>query len=227
MIYSILVDHYHTLGNKSMIIFEHELQNAFFQRLMHGGSHCLVTLKALEKFTSAKPLPMKLFLQMDNCVKDNKNYHLLAFLSFLIITKVFEEVQLGFLIVSHTHEDIDGNFGYLSKTLKEHDNYVLANVMKAFMVLEDCPFILQLIQEILDLKTWVKGCLKDGPKILQVGRTDMHLLIPSCGLLSLQKIMAFQKVQLDKVFALTKRMFTLIKNMGMRDTWFFLVCSFY
>jgi hypothetical protein len=28
---------------------------------------------------------------------------------------VFEEVQLGFLVVGHTHEDIDRNFGYPSK----------------------------------------------------------------------------------------------------------------
>jgi hypothetical protein len=51
-------------------------------------------------------------------VKDNKNRHLLAFLFFLIIRKVFEEVQLGFLVVGHTHENIDGTFGYLSKKLE-------------------------------------------------------------------------------------------------------------
>jgi hypothetical protein len=28
---------------------------------------------------------------------------------------VFEEVQLGFVVVGHTHEDIDKKFGYLSK----------------------------------------------------------------------------------------------------------------
>jgi hypothetical protein len=28
---------------------------------------------------------------------------------------VFEEVQLGFLVVSHTHKNIDKSFGYLSK----------------------------------------------------------------------------------------------------------------
>jgi hypothetical protein len=44
---------------------------------------------------------------------------------------------LGFLIVGHTHEDIDGNFGYLSKKLKEHNNYVLADLMKAFMVSQE------------------------------------------------------------------------------------------
>jgi hypothetical protein len=43
-------------------------------------------------------------------------------------------MQLRFLIVGHTHEDIDGNFGYLSKTLRERDNFVLVDLMKAFMV---------------------------------------------------------------------------------------------
>jgi hypothetical protein len=32
---------------------------------------------------------------------------------------VFEEVKLGFLVVGHAHEDIDGCFGYLSKKLRE------------------------------------------------------------------------------------------------------------
>jgi hypothetical protein len=56
---------------------------------------------------------------MDNCVKDNKNCHLLPFLSLLIAWKVFEEVQLGFSIVGHTCEDIEESFGYLSKKLKK------------------------------------------------------------------------------------------------------------
>jgi hypothetical protein len=47
---------------------------------------------------------------------------------------VFEEVKLGFFIIGHTHEDIDGSFGYLSKKLEEN-NYILANLMRAFMIL--------------------------------------------------------------------------------------------
>jgi hypothetical protein len=46
--------------------------------------------------------------------------------------------------------------------------------MMVFMVSQERPFILKLIQKILDFKTWVLGCLKDGPKTL-VGRTNMHL----------------------------------------------------
>jgi hypothetical protein len=48
---------------------------------------------------------------------------------------VFEEMKLGFLIVGHTHEDIDGCFGYLLKRLIEKYNYVLVDLMRASMVL--------------------------------------------------------------------------------------------
>jgi hypothetical protein len=37
---------------------------------------------------------------------DNKNQHLLGFLSLLTVREVFEEVQLRFLMVGHTHEDM-------------------------------------------------------------------------------------------------------------------------
>jgi hypothetical protein len=92
-----------------------------------------------------KPLPRKLLLQMDNSVKDNKNPHLLVFLSLLTACKVFEEFQLAFLVVGHTYEDIYGSFGYLSKKLREQNNYVMADLMKTFMFSQDYPFIPQLI----------------------------------------------------------------------------------
>jgi hypothetical protein len=60
--------------------------------------------------------------------------------------EIFEGVQLGFLVVGHTHEDIDESFCYLSKKLKKNKNYVLVDLMKAFM--QERPFIPQPIQEI-------------------------------------------------------------------------------
>jgi hypothetical protein len=66
---------------------------------------------------------------------------------------VFDEVQLGFLVVQHTHKDIDGSFGYLSKKLKEQNNYILAILMQVFMISQDWPFISQHIQEIFDFKS--------------------------------------------------------------------------
>jgi len=66
---------------------------------------------------------------------------------------MFDHVQLGFLVVQHTHKDIDRSFGYLSKKLKEKDNYILANLMQVFMISQDWPFISQLIQEIFYFKS--------------------------------------------------------------------------
>jgi hypothetical protein len=46
---------------------------------------------------------------------------------------------MGFLVMGHTHEDINGCFGYLSKKLREH-NEILANLVKPFMVLQEQSF---------------------------------------------------------------------------------------
>jgi hypothetical protein len=65
----------------------------------------------------------------------------LFFLSLSIAKEVFEKVQLEFPVISHTHEDIDGSFGYLSKKLREQNNYVLTDLMKMFMVSKKWPFV--------------------------------------------------------------------------------------
>ncbi len=69
---------------ESRVLFEFEPQNTFFQQILQGISYCLNALKFVDKIVSVKPLPRKLLFQMDNCVKDNKNRHLLPFLSLLI-----------------------------------------------------------------------------------------------------------------------------------------------
>lgn len=46
--------------------------------------------------------------------------------------------------------------------------------MKTFMFSQDHPFILQLIQKILDFKSWVNEFLNNGIDIL-IGHTDVHL----------------------------------------------------
>jgi len=125
----------------------------------------------VEKIVGVKPLLRKLVFQMDNCVKDNKNPHMLVFLSLLIAHEVFEEIQLGFLVVGHTHEVTDESFRYLSKKLREQNNYVVADLMKGLMFSQNRQFILQLIQEIFDFK-WVNGYLNDGLNVL-VGHTEM------------------------------------------------------
>ena len=118
-------------------------QNSFFKALLHRKSRCSVSIPlgsandVLLSFprNPAMPLLKKLFLQLDNSAKDNKNRHVMAFCSLLTARRVFKEVTIGILIVGHTHEDIDAHFSYLLKLLKMKNTYVLADLMKAFM---DC-----------------------------------------------------------------------------------------
>jgi hypothetical protein len=63
--------------------------------------------------------------------------------------KFLKKFNWGFFIVGHTHEDIDRIFGYLSKNLREQNNYVMADLMKSFMFSQDCPFIPQLFEKSL------------------------------------------------------------------------------
>ena len=115
-------------------------QNSFFEALLHGKSRCSTSILLSSSSMvppsipgrPAIPLSKKLFFQLDNCAKDNKNRYVMAFYSLLTARRIFKEVTVGFLVVGHTHKDIDAHFSYLSKLLKMKNTYVLADLMKAF-----------------------------------------------------------------------------------------------
>ena len=119
----------------SGVLLQYPPQNSLFEALLRGKSRCLDLLPRTEgiDMEGRKPLSRKLYLQLDNSAKDNKNKYLMAFLSLLTAWGVFEEIQAGFLLVGHTHEDIDAYFSHLSKALKSKNTFVLADLMKAFM----------------------------------------------------------------------------------------------
>ena len=82
---------------------------------------------------------------------------------------------MGFLVVGHTHEDIDGHFSYLSKLLKMKNTYVLADLMKAFMDSQNrTAFISELVQEVADFKKFLYGYKHNGANKL-IGLGEMHL----------------------------------------------------
>ncbi|XP_062597809.1 uncharacterized protein LOC134259225 isoform X2 [Saccostrea cucullata] len=74
--------------------------------------NCL--LKVLEDVSTNKSLPPTLYLQADNSAKDNKNYILMGLLANLVRRGIFKKVKLSFLMVGHTHEDVDQMFSRLS-----------------------------------------------------------------------------------------------------------------
>jgi hypothetical protein len=114
-------------------LFKHPPQNTLFTCLLQGKPCYTRELKTQSESVGPKLLPKTFLLQMDKCVKDNKNKYLLVFWLLLMTRVVFEEVKLGFLVVGHTHEDINGCFGYLSKRLREKDNYIFTTTYCAFL----------------------------------------------------------------------------------------------
>lgn len=66
-------------------------------------------------------VPPTLRIQADNCTRENKNVYMFALCASLVGLGIFQEVQLCFLIVGHTHEDIDQRFSIISNTLKRTD----------------------------------------------------------------------------------------------------------
>ena len=52
-------------------------------------------------------LPPKLYLQLDNCIRENKNTVFIGYLCWLVERGIFKSIELSFLPVGHTHFDCD------------------------------------------------------------------------------------------------------------------------
>lgn len=67
--------------------------------------HILLWIQAM--FGKLRP---NLYLQMDNCWRENKNRFVLCFLALLIELGIFKKIKISCLMVGHNHEDIDQLF---------------------------------------------------------------------------------------------------------------------
>lgn len=71
-----------------------------FLQWSHDCNLTLCTvLDALLQTAKQQPLPHRLLIQMDNCVRENKNKYVLAFCAVLVQLGIFTEVTLIFVLV--------------------------------------------------------------------------------------------------------------------------------
>ena len=73
--------------------------------------------------------PGTLFLQLDNC-SENRSKTMLALISKLVEDNIFDKVQLNFLLVGHTHEDIDQWFSVFSKAVRTEDIWTVSQMLQ-------------------------------------------------------------------------------------------------
>ena len=120
-----------------------------------------------------KPLPPILNVQMDNVVSDNKNIYVFCFWSLLVAKCIFHEVYVNFMLVGHTHDDIDALFGRWSMALRKESFPTIPLLMKSFMKNETVSTISHLIQEVPDFKKFIADWILDGEESL-MGHTKVH-----------------------------------------------------
>ena len=78
---------------------------------VRGGGNLIIEvlrqiLLHIEKKGKLPYINPVLYLQIDNC-GENKNKTLFAFLTDLVRKQVFHKIKACFLMVGHTHDDID------------------------------------------------------------------------------------------------------------------------
>lgn len=94
-----------------------------------GANH---VIEALHRFLITKrmegPLPRKLFIQLDNCSRENKNRYVMGYLEMLVSASVFDRIECAFLPIGHTHEDVDQAFSTTSSRLRTHAAVTLTDL---------------------------------------------------------------------------------------------------
>ena len=89
--------------------------------VLQGKKVCMSSLPEPLGEPFFTPLPPILHVQLDNCTKSNKCQYVFYFLSLLMAKCIFQEVFVSFLMVRHTHDDINASFGRWSMKLHEED----------------------------------------------------------------------------------------------------------
>ena len=85
-----------------------------------------VLRRVLLKYEQAKgSLPPVLYLQVDGG-PDLKSKQFLAFIGYLVQMKIFNKVKVSFMIVGHTHEDIDQRWSTIGKYFVREKEEILS-----------------------------------------------------------------------------------------------------
>lgn len=98
-----------------------------------------------------------LLVQLDNCVCENKNQFLLSCLEFLVLWKIFDQVEVSFLPVGNTHTDIYQTFSTTSELLHHTDAITLQEMQK---VLSQCYNTFPKIYSTNHVVNWSGLCTK-------------------------------------------------------------------
>jgi hypothetical protein len=73
---------------------------------------------------------------------------------------------MNFMLVGHTHDDIDALSGRWSMFLRKDNFPTIPLLMKSFMEVKPIPTIPHLIEEVPNFKGFIVGCIAQGDEAL-------------------------------------------------------------
>ncbi|KAL3687539.1 hypothetical protein R1sor_013848 [Riccia sorocarpa] len=141
---------------------EHPLLNAFMNKDIFSktvvGADSLLRRETTSSESGLLDKPFNklsptFYIQLDNSGNDNKNSVMMAFFSELVIRGVFKTVFMSFLIVGHTHEDVDAFFSKVNKMLSFQHISNVPQLMATMMEVEEKKALPRFITEVADYKT--------------------------------------------------------------------------
>ena len=90
----------------------------------------------------------------------------MCFWSLLVAKQIFHEIKVSFMVVGHTHDDIDALFGRWSMDLRQNDYPTVPLLIKSFMDLEKDVVVPHLIEEVPDFKSFIANYIAVGDESL-------------------------------------------------------------
>jgi hypothetical protein len=97
-------------------------------------------------------LPRTLYLQLDNCIRENKNTVFFSYLAWLIERGIFDNVFVSFLPVGHTHFDCDALASRLSVAMKYNNVLDIDTLVELIKQCNSPAPAVEMIDVVIDMK---------------------------------------------------------------------------
>ena len=117
------------------LVFNHRLRAKVYLNYPNVHNDSNLTIHVIQDVLNEweGDLPPVLYLQLDNTSRENKNKFLMAYLHMLVERGVFKKIKVGFLMVGHTHDQIDQMFSRFSVKLNKRRAYRLETLEEILM----------------------------------------------------------------------------------------------
>ncbi|KAL3679370.1 hypothetical protein R1sor_022326 [Riccia sorocarpa] len=155
--------------NTTVLAKKRQSKEEFFQ--MEGVENS-------ELQASTRMLPPNLYIQLDNSAKDNKNWAMMAFFSELVARRCCKMITMSFLVVGHTHEDVDAFFSKVNAAQAGKDIESLPHFLAVVYHAQSSKAYPRVIQEVADYKEHVKDYMEKISGQSAPSETNFQVVLP-------------------------------------------------